>query len=57
MTRQMEGKGRTIVAKMQPEGELRRGTKGYLLAIDSLVIAVPTPQVGKFQIQRVERFL
>lgn len=54
---QMEGKGREIVAKMQPDGELQRGTKRYPPATDSLVIAAPTPQMGKFHIQRVERFL
>lgn len=57
MTMQMEGKGREIVAKMQPDGELQRGTKRYPPAIDSLVIAAPTPQMGKFHIQRVERLL
>lgn len=57
MTRQMEGKGRQIAAKMQSDGELQRSTKGYPPAIDSLVIAAPTPQVGKFHTQRTERFL
>lgn len=57
MTRQIEGKGREIVAKMQSDGELQRGTKRYPPAIDSLVIAERTPQMSKFHIQRVGRFL
>lgn len=57
MTRQMEGKGKEIVAKMQSDGELLRGAKRCPPAIDSLLIAEPTPQVAKFHIQKVERYL